>query len=543
MSSAMKIVTRRRISLALMVAACLSVACLFVCEHSPVQGQSGLSPQELRGKRIFMRGESESGEEITAFLGGGDEGLPAASFTCSNCHGLKGEGQQEGGLQPPAINWNALTHAHTSALTRQRIPPYNDSTLARAISTSVDSAGARLHPGMPRYQMADAQMADLIAYLKKIGTAADADSGLNSETIKVGAALPLTGPLAEIGGDVKAAMNAVFTDINSQGGIYGREISLVVEDSRGEAKETTAATRRLIEQDNVFALVGSFEPGDGQATDELLKRTEVPLIGPGTLSPRLALPPNPYVFYLLPTFNDQAHALVNFAASKTVNQTPSLAVVYAQSEFDADALAGVRAQAKRRSMPIVAEQGFAATSFSPAAIVENLGRKKPSFIFFFGNSNQITAFAREMERAHLDATLLSSVLMVGRGAFSLSPKMAKRTFLSFPSALPGKEGFADFLDVMGREKVGLRNTAFQALGFAAAKTFIEALKLSNRELNRPSLVKALEQLRDFKTGVVPPLTFGPNRRVGATGSYVVGIDLDQKQYVPLGERYAAEAQP
>lgn len=538
----MKVITRR-IKLALIVAACLSGAWLLVCERSTVHSQAGLSPQEMRGKRIFQKGEVESGEEVTAFLGGSDEGLPAASFTCANCHGLKGQGQQEGGLQPPAINWNALTHAHTSLLTRQQIAPYNESTLARAISTGVDSGGGRLHPGMPRYQMTAAQMADLIAYLKKMGMTVDADFGLSGETIKVGAALPLTGPLAQVGEDVKATMNAVFADTNSQGGVYGREISLVVEDSRGDEKETLAATRRLIEQDNVFALVGSFEPGSGQATDELLRRSEVPLVGPATLSPRLAVPPNPYVFYLLPTFKEQAHALVDFAASKSVNQTPRLAVVYAHGEFDADALDGVRSQAKRRSMQIVAEQGFDASTFSAASIVGTLSKAKPSFIFFFGNASQITAFAREMERAQLDATLLSSVVMIGRGAFDLSPAMAKRTFLSFPAALPGKESFAEFLDVMQRANVNLRNTAFQALAFAAAKTFIEATKLSNRELSRPSLIQALEQFRDFKTGVVPPLTFSPNRRVGATGSYIVGIDLNQKQYVPLGDRREPELQP
>jgi mono/diheme cytochrome c family protein len=224
----MKVVTRR-IKLALIVAACLSGAWLFVCERTSVHGQTGLSPQEMRGKRIFLKGESEGGDEITAFLGGNDDGLPAASFTCANCHGLKGQGQQEGGLQPPAINWNALTHAHTSSLTRRQIAPYNESTLARAISTGVDSAGARLHPGMPRYQMTEAQMADLIAYLKKIGTTADEDVVLDDETIKVGAALPLTGPLAQVSEDVRAAMNAVFADINSQSRVYGREISLVVE--------------------------------------------------------------------------------------------------------------------------------------------------------------------------------------------------------------------------------------------------------------------------------------------------------------------------
>ncbi|MDX6696240.1 MAG: hypothetical protein QOF02_3843 [Blastocatellia bacterium] len=533
----------RKIKLALIIAACLSGAWLLVSEHSPVKAQEKLSPQEMRGKQIFLKGEAEGGSEITAFLGGSDDGLPAASFTCANCHGLKGQGQQEGGLQPPAINWNALTHAHTSPLRRQQISPYDETTLARAIVSGLDSTGARLHPGMPRYQMTDAQMADLIAYLKKIGTTADAELGLSGERIKVGAALPLTGPLAQVGEDVKAAINAVFADVNAQGGIYGREINLVVEDSRGDAKETIAATRRLIEQDNVFALVGSFEPGGGQATDELLRRSEAPLIGPVTLSPRLAVPPNPYVFYLLPTFNEQGRALVDFAASKAAGQTPRLAVVYAQSEFDADALAGVREQAKRRSMRIVAEQGFDASNFSPANIVGSLSKEKPAFIFFFGNSNQITAFAREMERAQLDATLLSSVAMIGRGAFSLSTAMAKRTFLSFPAALPDREGFAEFLDVMVRAKANVRNTAFQALAFAAAKTFIEAIKLSNRELSRPSLIQALERLHDFKTGVVPPLTFSPNRRVGATGSYIVGIDLNQQQYVPLGERLAPQLQP
>jgi hypothetical protein len=62
-------------------------------------------------------------------------------------------------------------------------------------------------------------------------------------------------------------------------------------------------------------------------------------------------------------------------------------------------------------------------------------------------------------------------------------------------------------------------------------------------LSRPSFVVALEHLTDFNTGVVPPLTFGPNRRVGAVGSYIVGIDLTKKQYVPMSERIARDGQP
>src|ERR1044071_579895 len=77
------------------------------------QGGGELSPQEKRGKQIYLKGESDGGE-IKAMLGGGLE-LSASAFPCANCHGLRGEGSTEGGLQPPQITWDALTSPHLSA--------------------------------------------------------------------------------------------------------------------------------------------------------------------------------------------------------------------------------------------------------------------------------------------------------------------------------------------------------------------------------------------------------------------------------------------
>ena len=49
---------------------------------------------------------------------------------------------------------------------------------------------------------------------------------------------------------------------------------------------------------------------------------------------------------------------------------------------------------------------------------------------------------------------------------------------------------------------------------------------------------SVERLHEFKTGVIPPVIFGPNRRVGSTTSYVVGIDVAKQQYIPLTDRLA-----
>jgi Periplasmic binding protein/Pyridoxamine 5'-phosphate oxidase len=90
----------------------------------------------------------------------------------------------------------------------------------------------------------------------------------------------LTGALAAIGEDVKATLAASFAEINEKGGIYGRRFELVVEDSGGDPAQTLVVTRRLIEQHGVFALVGSFESGDSEALHELIKRSEIPVVGP-----------------------------------------------------------------------------------------------------------------------------------------------------------------------------------------------------------------------------------------------------------------------
>ena len=143
-----------------------------------------MSPQEQRGKQIYLTGESSDGDEIKTLLGAERLEVPATAFACANCHGLKGEGTDEDGLQPPAIIWSLLTAPRTSALTRRERTPYNEETLARALRAGLDPSGARLHPGMPLYAMTTAQTADLIAYLKKLGQATEPD--LTEKTINLG---------------------------------------------------------------------------------------------------------------------------------------------------------------------------------------------------------------------------------------------------------------------------------------------------------------------------------------------------------------------
>jgi mono/diheme cytochrome c family protein len=147
--------------------ACCALLAILECgSQAGAQTQKELSPQEMKGERIYQWGEGD-GDEIIAILGSGLE-VPATTLRCANCHGNSGEGRSEGGIRVPPIYWESLTSGGTSSQTRPRRKAYDEQSLARAIREGVDPDSRSLNSAMPHYRLTSAQMADLIAYLKTL---------------------------------------------------------------------------------------------------------------------------------------------------------------------------------------------------------------------------------------------------------------------------------------------------------------------------------------------------------------------------------------
>lgn len=533
--------------------------CLLLCTFAVARGQGSSTPtapdgDAARGRLIYWEGQDGTSAEMQVLLGVEEIEAPATAFACVNCHAADGQGTAEGGVRPAPVTWEALTVARTSALTGRPRPPYDTRALTRALRLGVNSAGERLHLAMPRYRLTDGQAADLIAFLKILGTDADSDPGVSNDTIKVGAALPLTGQFAAVGEAARTTLAAFFAEANGRGGVYGRRFELVVADSGGTPAGTLKATRELLESRGVFALVGSFEPPEGAGESGLyLKRKSVPLVGPLALSHVPPAVPNPSLFYLLPTARHQASALVEYIREEAVRSSGEargaikLAVLNADDEFDREAAGGALAQlevarvqagavgAQSRPLTLALSKNYRAGEFAAAALAAELARAGAEYVLFFGNPSEFAALARELERQQVNVRLSGLSLVVGREALSLPPAQAARVLLAHPTPLPERADLSEFYALLRREGSGRDQLAFRAVAFAAAKVFTEGVKLGGRRLSRAGLVRSIEQLQDFKTGVLPPLTFGPNRRMGVTGAYIVGVDSVNKRLTPLSD--------
>ena len=503
----------------------------FQSQTQPVRRE--LSSEEKRGKAFYLRGESSSGQEITAMMGEID--VPATTLTCAGCHGTRGEGKTEGGVTAGNMTWSYLTkpYGHADDGGRKH-PAFSEASFVRMLTAGVDPAGNKLSVAMPTYRMPQQDMADLIAYLKRVET--DTDPGVSETSIVIGTLLPekaaLTG-LAQSMGDV---LKAYFAEVNSRGGIYNRKVELHL--MHGDATATVANMKHLIDDEQVFAIVSGLTAGAEEDVATLSKDREVPLIGPSTLLPQRGLPLNRYVFYLLPGLKEQARTLVNFAAKKRDPKTSRVAIVCPDANFSRGIAKSIEDQAKKFGWTTITSVYYQRDKFNAAQHVAELKQKGIDTVFHLGSGADTGVLFKDAEAAGWRPTVYLLGTLVGRNITEIVPlKMKDQVFLVFPTipADISAAGAAEYSALLQKNKLTSTHAAAQASAIAAARILVHALELCGKDLSRERLVTTLEGLYEFDTGLMPKITFGPNRRIGILGAYIVTIDPEKKLFPASAE--------
>jgi ABC-type branched-subunit amino acid transport system substrate-binding protein len=273
----------------------------------------------------------------------------------------------------------------------------------------------------------------------------------------------------------------------------------------------------------------------------LTQEKEIPFVGPSALLPQRGLPLNRYIFYLLPGLKEQARALVSFAAKK--NDAAHVAIVSPDAEFNRSIAATIEEQTKKLRWSSVTTNYYSRDRFSAAEFVNNSHRKGVDTVFFVGSGPEASAILWEAEAVGWRPALYMMGSLVGRNiGDAISVKMKEKVFLAFPTvpADISASGAAEYTALLQRNKLGSTHAAAQASAIAAARIMVHALEICGKDLSRERLITTLEGLYEYDTGLMPKITFGPNRRIGALGAYVVTIDPEKKLFPASMEWVAVE---
>ena len=340
------------------------------------------------------------------------------------------------------------------------------------------------------------------------------------ETIKVGMSGPFSGGLSLLGQSVRDGVEVAFAEINDQGGVDGRKLEFIAEDDGYEPMRTIAAARKLVEEDKVVALLAVTGTAPSAALLPFVTESKTPLLFPYAFSHSLTTPLHRDVFTTLPEVRVQMIVLANYILN-TLKQT-RVAAIYQNDDFGQDAVAGLEERFGKDKVSLVKlpfDRGT--TNFS--GVVAQAKEAGVEHVVFLGIPKDAALVMREANNLGWKPQFSGHNALGDPQTFKLAGPLAEGAIaIAVMEPLDSeKPAVKAFIAAQKKYKPGANPTTYSMHGYQAGKLFAEVVKRSGGKTDEPSIVSALESMKDYDTGLMAPLTFSPDQHAGALSGAIM----------------------
>jgi ABC-type branched-subunit amino acid transport system substrate-binding protein len=353
------------------------------------------------------------------------------------------------------------------------------------------------------------------------GPAVSGDVGVSDTEIVIGSHQDLSGPIAGWGTQVKIGLEMRAREINEAGGIHGRKIRLIIEDSAYDPKKAIMVTNKMISRDKVFAFIGNMGSPTAGATKPIISRKKIPQMFPLTAASLFYDPYDRYSFAGFTPYYDQARIIVKwFKKEKNYSR---FGLLYQDDEMGAIMKKGVEDE--------VAAQGLKLTA------AESYKRGATDF------SSQIA----KLRKADVQLVVLATVIRETVGALKEAKQIGWNVDMcgmspAYTKYVPGlclKAGFsADGFYCVGQTPMVYKDSNMKTVqdwwtrhvewygkdpdlpttaGYAGVHYFAIAAQKVGPDLTREKLIDVMETFRDEPDEIFggPPYTFTSTNHQGA----------------------------
>jgi branched-chain amino acid transport system substrate-binding protein len=370
--------------------------------------------------------------------------------------------------------------------------------------------------------------------LTGVGSAwAQQGPGVTDKTIKLGAWMPLTGPIAAYGVPQRAGIEAYLKMVNDRGGIKGRKFELIVEDNAYNPQRTLAAARKLVTRDEVLAIVVPNGTAQSAATFEyMLGEAKVPILNPYGGAIDWYSPPRDNLYGGLVPYEYQAKALGRWAAREGSRNIVVIHSALAQFEAVAkEVLPGARGISPTAKVELYPAK-FDTTDYGPIAV--DIARRKPDTVVFILAQGEVVRAAKELRQQGVKSAFYTyspnvsnSILELGGGAI----EGLRSASFTQPVTLE-TIAMREYRDALAKYSPGEKPDYVSLMGFAMTKIVVEAFNRIEGPINRQSLTRAMESIKNYDTGIIPSVTYGSDRHLGA--STVQRMEVQGGRWISVG---------
>jgi len=348
--------------------------------------------------------------------------------------------------------------------------------------------------------------------------------GVTDTEIVVGTVTDLSGVTAIQGVNNANAIRLLFDETNAKGGINGRKIRYIVEDSQYQVPRAVQAMNKLLNNDKVFMTIQDGGTPMNNATWPMAIEKNTPKLLPLTAARSMYEPYHPLKFSQTSSYVDQMRAGTKYFVEHRGKK--ALCVMYQDTDFGKDVLAGVSQQAEANGLKIVATTAHKPTDTDFTAAVTKLREAKCDLLELGTIVRDTMIIISTVKKAGWDVDLLGQAASydtavatapggAGEGFYSMTP-----TLYVYPD-----DPRPEIRDLMARyrAKYGIDINYIGQTGISVAQIALEALRRAGRDLTVDSLVTAMESLHEFTDIYGNTYSFGPKQHHGSTKAFLAVI--------------------
>src|SRR5438477_9642334 len=362
--------------------------------------------------------------------------------------------------------------------------------------------------------------------LAGVALAQNESRGVTKTEIVLGMHTDLSGPAATYGVSSSNAVKMRFDELNDKGGVHGRKIKLVVEDTQYQVPRAVQAGTKLINRDRIFAMVAPLGTPMNNALSNDQLGAGVPNLFPLSAARSMYEPFHRLKFYGAASYVDQVRAGINYFVTK--KNKKALCAMYQDTDFGKEVLDGVQMQADKLKVKLV----------------ETVTHKP--------TDQDFTAQITKLKGAGCDLIALGTIVRDSIVPYATARKIgwtdveflgSAATYDAFVAAAQG--GVTEGLYAMGLTDIPYRDTLSPTAqawfdrykdrykvepnigavyGHVAADLTVTGREKAGKDPTLDTFVRAMESIRGYRdifNG--PEVNFGPDKHQGANSSFLAVV--------------------
>jgi branched-chain amino acid transport system substrate-binding protein len=354
---------------------------------------------------------------------------------------------------------------------------------------------------------------------------ASADPGVSADKIVFGQAAALEGPAAALGQDMRTGIMAAFAEANNAGGVNGRKLELISKDDGYEPNKSIEVTKKLLEEDKVFGLIGPVGTPTSSATQPIAAEMGVPFIGPFTGAEFLRNPFKPNVVNVRASYFQETEAMVERLVKD--RNASRIAMFYQDDAYGRAGLAGVQKALEKRNMKLVAEGTYERNTVAVKGALLDIRKGNPEAVIMVGAYRPCAEFIKLARQVKMDAQFIN-ISFVGSNALAKELGAAgSGVIVTQVVPLPEDASIPVVASYQAALKAQDANAkpGFSTLeGYLVGKLAIEALKKVSGEPTRKAFLEAALG-NSFDLGGVK-LTYSATDNQGSDDVFLTQIQAD-----------------